>query len=362
MSHFCLLSNPDQYVAQDWDLLKDEASRQHWLDLFGNHFGEALKAAAVTYGRGATRPIAAAGKQFAEVIARLRQDPASLPGGRLNVIELCRAREKVLRDNRLGDPFGHVKIRENKAAAELYPQVARRLRAMSGRDKWLHMVESIFAGNIFDLGSPMTLHMAQQPTDYLSALENLKPRPWRVDDFDRLAQDLPDHPPTKWGKVLIFVDNAGSDFILGVMPLARELAMFGTKVVLAANELPSLNDMTADETVAVVEQLAVEDSDLAALVHAGMFEVVSTGNDIPLIDLSQVSDELNAVAADAELVILEGMGRGVESNFNVKLKVDTLWLSLLKDPAVAARVGGEVFDCVCKYAPAIPGEPPPTAG
>jgi len=83
-----------------------------------------------------------------------------------------------------------------------------------------------------------------------------------------------------------------------------------------------------------------------------MFEVVSSGNDIPLIDLSEVSDELNEAAADAELVVLEGMGRAIESNYDAAFKVDTLHLALLKDPLVAARVGGEVYDCVCKYTPA----------
>ena len=34
-------------------------------------------------------------------------------------------------------------------------------------------------------------------------------------------------------------------------------------------------------------------TDLAALIEGGMMEVVSSGNGIPLIDLSEVSDELN---------------------------------------------------------------------
>jgi damage-control phosphatase, subfamily II, stand-alone protein len=352
MSHFCLLSNSESYVAHDWDLLQDAAARGHWLELFDNHFVEALKHAAMQYGRGATRPIQAAKQQFAELIARLRENPQSLGNGKLNIIELCRAREKVLRANKLPDPFGHVKNRENAAASELYPQVVRKLHALSGKEKWMRMIESVFAGNIFDLGSPMTLHLAAQPTDYLTALENTKPRPWLVDDFEKLAADLPERPPTKWSKAIIFVDNAGSDFILGVLPFARELAMYGTKVVLAANEVPSLNDLTADETAAIVQRLAATDNDLAALVQAGMFEVVSTGNDIPLIDLSQVSDELNEAAADADLVVIEGMGRAVESNFDVKLKVDTVHLALLKDPMVAARINGQVYDCVCKYTPA----------
>ncbi|MFB3890462.1 MAG: ARMT1-like domain-containing protein [Phycisphaerae bacterium] len=352
MSHFCLLANPDKYVAQDWDLLADAAARERWLGLFETHFGETLKHAATQYGRNAGKQIATARQQFAQVLAGLRANPASLPSGKLNVLELCRAREKVLRDNRLNDPFAHIKTRENALAAKLYPQAVRKLHAMRGADKWLHLIECVFAGNIFDLGATATMHLAEKPTDFLAAVESTKPRPWAVDDFDRLARDLPDRPPTKWSKVIFFIDNAGSDFILGVMPLARELAMYGTKVVLAANELPSLNDMTADETVAVVERLAAADPDLAALVQAGMFEVVSTGNDTPLIDLSSVSDELNAAAADAELVVLEGMGRAVESNLNAEFKCDTLWLALLKDPVVAARIGGEIYDCVCKYRPA----------
>ena len=195
------------------------------------------------------------------------------------------------------------------------------------------------------------MHLAQEPTDFFAEIEETKPRPWLVDDFDRLAADLPAAPPAKWAKTIIFVDNAGADFILGVMPLARELGLFGTKVVLAANELPSLNDMTVNETIAVVERLAAADADLAALIEAGMFEVVSSGGDTPLIDLSRVSDELNEAAADADLVVLEGMGRAVETNFNTRFKVDALKLALLKDPMVAKRIGGELYDCVCRYEP-----------
>ncbi len=352
MSHFALLSNPDQYVAQDWDLLGDEVARKHWLDLFESHFADTLKHASERYGRTSGKQVITARQQFGDIIKQLRENPASLPGGKLNVIELCRQRERILRANRLNDPFAHIKNRENALASELYPQAVRKLHAIKGKAKWQHLIQCVFAGNIFDLGSPNTMHLAAQPTDFLAAVENGKPRPWAIDDFDRLAQDLPDQPPIKWAKAIIFIDNAGTDFILGVMPLARELAMYGTQVVLAANELPSLNDMTADETVAVVENLAEADADLAALMQAGMFEVVSTGNDIPLIDLSNVSDELNAAAEGADLVVLEGQGRAVESNLNAQFKVDTLHLALLKSEVVAQRVGGKLYDCVCKYTPA----------
>jgi type II pantothenate kinase len=355
MSHFCLLSAPGSYVAHDWDFLRDSAAREHWLDLFAKHFQETLRHARAQYGRAATKPIQLADQQFSQAIQQLRANPSSLPNGKLNVVELCRLRESVLRQHKLNDPFGYIKVRENAAAAKLYPQVVRRIHVMDDKAKWLHLIECVFAGNMFDLGSASTMHLADESPDFLTVVENTKPRPWLVDDYDRLEQDLLAGPPIKWGKVVVFVDNAGSDFLLGVMPLVRELALAGTKVVLAANELPSLNDITADEAANQVELLTAVDEDLAALVAGGMLEVVSSGNDIPLIYLSGVTDELNQVAADADLVVLEGMGRAVESNFDAHFKVDALHLALLKDPSVAARVGGQVYDCVCKYTPKAGG-------
>ncbi|HUT59293.1 MAG TPA: ARMT1-like domain-containing protein [Phycisphaerae bacterium] len=351
MSHFCLLRDPQQYVAHDWDLLLDRADRERWLELFQNHFAETMKHAATQYGRKSGKQTVAAQEEFFKAIADLRANPHGLANGKLNIMELCRLREGVLRRHGLNDPFGYIKDRENRSAIQLYEPAVRACHAMDAEAKWLHLIKSVFAGNVFDLGALQTMNYANESPDFLEMVENTRPRPWLVDDYDRLAADLTPAPPTKWSKTVVFVDNAGTDFILGVMPLARELALCGTKIVLAANELPSLNDITADETVAVMRQLAEGDEDLAALIAAEMFEVVSTGNDVPLIDLSEVSDELNEAADGAELVVLVGMGRAVESNFDAAFAADALKLALLKDPSVAKRVGGEVYDCVCRYEP-----------
>ncbi len=351
MSHFCLLSAPDNYVAIDWDLLTDRAGREHWLDHFEQHFAQTLDHARTWYGRSAGERIEAAGRELNEAIRRLRDEPGSLPSGELNIIELDRLRREILHRHGLDDPFQHIKARENAAAMELYPRVVHDLHVMGSEEKWLRLVECVFAGNIFDLGAMETMHLAQESPDFLGLTEKTKPRPWLVDDYDRLARDLLTAPPTPWRKGIVFVDNAGSDFILGLMPLVRELALGGTQIVLAANETPALNDMTIDETIDVVERLAGVDADLAALIGGGMLEVVSSGSDIPLIDFSEVSDDLNDTAADADMVILEGMGRAVESNFDAAFTVDSLRLAILKDEAVAQRIGGEVFDCICKYVP-----------
>ena len=352
MSHFCLLKDPEQYVPQDCDLIADQAGREYWLNHFEEGFARAMELAVEQYGREARKRIDAASKEFTDVVRGLREDPTSLSDGKLNVLELDRLRERMLREHRLRDPYANIKARANASATKLYPQVVRKLHAMADEEKWLHLVECVFAGNIFDLGSMTGTNLADDPADFLSVVEGAKPRPWLVDDYDRLADDLQSPPPLKWGKAVVFIDNAGADFVLGVMPMARELALYGTKIVLAANEAPALNDMTVDETIDVVERLAAEDFDLGALVRAGMFEVASSGSRIPLLDLGEVSDELNEVAADAELVILEGMGRAVETNFDAAFRVDGLSLALIKNAEVAGRIGGELYDCVCRYVPA----------
>ncbi len=363
MSHFCLLADPDGYAVSDFDLIGDAEARRYWLKLFEDHFVDTLDAAKVAYGRSAAGQIESARRQFAETIASLRENPCPVeslqsgrsakaaPAGRLGVLELCLLREKALRGNGLGDPFRHVKQREDISAVEAYPGVIDRLGSLPADQRWEHLIRGIFAGNIFDLGSTATMGYSEDSVDFEAVVERTKPRPWAVDDFDSLAAVLPTNAASAapWAKAVVFIDNTGADFILGVMPFVRELAAHGTEIVLAANELPTLNDVTADEAVKILPQLANLDDELASYISAGLFEVVSTGNGIPLIDLAEVSDELNAAAEGADLVVLEGMGRSVESNLNTEFAVDSLQLCLLKDPLAAARVGGEVFDCVCRY-------------
>lgn len=65
----------------------------------------------------------------------------------------------------------------------------------------------------------------------------------------------------------------------------------------------------------------------------------------------QVSTELAEAAEDVDLVILEGMGRAIETNLWAAFACDALKLGMVKHPEVAAELGGRVFDCVCKFDP-----------
>ena len=49
----------------------------------------------------------------------------------------------------------------------------------------------------------------------------------------------------------------------------------------------------------------------------------------------QVSPELNEAAQGVDLVCLEGMGRGIETNLNAEFTCDALNLGMVKHPEVA---------------------------
>ena len=350
MARFCLLKDPDNYVLYDWDLVRDTESLAYWLGHFVGQFDQTLKCATDRYGAEADGPerIQAAREHFARILAHLRLRPDSLPGGRLGVIDVCRLREMVLRAGDIGDPFANLKARENSIALGCYPKTIASYGGLSGRERWLALARGVFAGNLFDVGSPACMDAPDVPPDFFRSVDNVKLRPWLIDDFDAFLEDA-SRASGPWDKAVVFIDNAGSDFLLGLMPFLKELASGGTSIVLAANELPSLNDLTAVDAQMCLDELVRVDADLGALVAGGMFEVVSSGNDLPLIDLTDISDALDTAAAGADLVILEGMGRGIESNFNTAFTADTLHLAVLKDPQVARHFGGGLFDCIFRY-------------
>ncbi|MCP4374892.1 MAG: DUF89 family protein [bacterium] len=350
MARFRLLKDPDNYVLYDWDLVRDTESFAYWLEHFPRQFDQAMVCATDRYGHepdGLAR-IESAREHFGRVLDHLRLRPGSLPGGRLGVIDICRLREMVLRGHDIGDPFANFKAAENSTALKYYPKTIAGHENLSGPEKWLALARGVFAGNLFDVGSTAGMDAPGVAPDFFRSIDNVKKRPWMVDGFDAFLEDV-SKPGGRWSKAVVFIDNAGSDFSLGLIPFIKELALCGTSIVIAANELPSLNDLTVEDAQACLDRLVAIDADLGRLVADGMFEMVSTGNDLPLIDLANISDALNTASDGADLVIVEGMGRGIESNFNTVFSVDSIHLAVLKDTQVAKHLGGELLDCIFKY-------------
>lgn len=178
--------------------------------------------------------------------------------------------------------------------------------------------------------------------------EQLLPRPWVIDDLNALVTRLTKGP--RYKKVLLFVDNAGADFVLGMIPLARELVRQGTgQVVIAANEQPAINDMTEAEICELLPRIADADTIIKEALSCGKLRVVSSGNGLPVIDLTRVSTRLVDSAKDVDLVVLEGMGRSIETNLNATFSCDSVKVGMVKHPEVAASLGGRMLDCVIKF-------------
>jgi len=214
--------------------------------------------------------------------------------------------------------------------------------------------KGIFVCNIFYLGAAKLAEVFERDgMSFLASCENLLPRPWVIDDLETFKSSW---TRKSWKKAVIFVDNSGADIVLGILPFARELLRRGTQVVLAANDLPSINDVTYSELVEIVSKVKeMKDGREYILgVDAKNLLIVNSGSDLPVIDLSYVSPELAYLSNDADLVVLEGMGRAIETNLYAQFKCDSLKLGMVKHPEVAEFLGGRLYDCVIKYTEVIP--------
>jgi damage-control phosphatase, subfamily II, stand-alone protein len=347
---FPLLADPAGYVpCSEENMHTDVAYREHWSRHMIHHFKMVMQLAVETYGPQVQSRTDACFADFVAQIEHVLAHPAAYQ--RLDLLFLDALRQDVLLAHGLPDPFEKAKARENDACLPLYPQVVAELDSHTDdREATLLAVEGVFAGNIFDQGVSSTAQLFGQETpDFLAIRDRLDgKRPWLIDHFDALYLQLSAGRP-HYRQAMFFCDNAGADLILGVLPFCRLLAQRGTRVLIAANRLPALNDMTIYELKALLPRLQALDPTLDALVRAGQLVPIDSGNAIPLIDLREVSDEVRSHAAATDLVILEGMGRAVEANLYAKLTVDSLKLAMIKDDLVAQRRGGKMFDTICKF-------------
>ncbi|KAG2500599.1 hypothetical protein HYH03_001367 [Edaphochlamys debaryana] len=285
---------------------------------------------------------------FNAALDRLLTDSAAAP---LHCLELCALREDCLHAAGFTDIFAGVKAEENQRALALLPGVLAELDALASAAQQLELaVRGVLAGNIFDLGAEASaaLHAAGGGAGAFGATrERLLPRPWAVDTLDALLADV--EAGRRWRQAALFVDNAGPDIVLGMLPLARVLLGLGTKVLLLANRGPTINDVTAAELQPLLLQAAQVDARLAGAVEAGAIRVVCSGSDMPVIDLTQLSQEAVDACSACDLIVLEGMGRAIETNLNAVFTCDSLKLGMIKHPEVAASLGGRMYDGVVKY-------------
>ena len=385
MQAFPLLQAPDSYEPNTVDIITDAGEREFWIGVFEEQVPQTAEKAVTSVGR--TAEAVRQGKAFSVAfrahLKKLRREPGVY--GKMGLANLLEMREECLREFGFSDIYWQDKEAENSAALQVLPDLLREIDAEADAGaRLLALVRGALAGNIFDWGSKACADLYRDGTIlgiYKEACARLKERPWRVDSFDALQRQFDARPWLRYRRAVVFVDNSGADVVLGIIPLVRELLQRGTEVVMAANSAPALNDVTSQELHVIVEKVAqmcgIVSSAVAAarraLARAGgvvpevapdvrhpevpALYVVASGHGSPCLDLRRVSQELAMAARGADLVVLEGMGRAMHTNFRAEFTCDSLKLAMVKNSHLAKTLlGGELYDCVCMYEPGGSGE------
>jgi damage-control phosphatase, subfamily II, stand-alone protein len=297
------------------------------------------------------------------ILDQLLENPdAELPGFEPMPVccsRLCRLRDTCLREAGFRDPYAAVKADEDSKALAMLGEILEELDSKEDPvQRFQAALHGVFAGNVFDLGAPKMVEQYERGVGagqmFKDARMTLAPRPWAVDKLDEVLERFGEGN-TAHKKAIVFCDNAGADVVLGMVPFMRELLLRGTEVVVAANSVPSINDVTVPEMEDIMERAGRIDGVLGQMRTAGKWRLVSSGNDMPVIDLRRVSVAVAKEAEDADLVVLEGMGRGIETNLYAKFTVDSLKLAMIKHEEVATCLGGKLYDCVCQFFGPCPG-------
>ncbi|MEW5301087.1 MAG: hypothetical protein WDW36_003968 [Sanguina aurantia] len=350
MEAFPLLHDLATYQATTFDYFKPRCAGdglpdlQSWLQVFRHSLPtfHAHAAQDVNMPDGTRKVQADAfAAEFEGALASLSADPTMELAGHqvqpLNCKTLCALRDNCLSNAGFTDVFLSVKVKENADSLLLLPALLLELDAVTdGRARLELALRGVFSGNIFDLGAAASAELYEAGGgSFADTRAQLLSRPWAVDHLDAFLGRCEAGPA--YAKAVMFVDNAGPDVVLGMLPFARELLKQGTKVILAANSGPSINDITAQELQPVLLQASVGDAVLQGALHTGALSVMASGNLLPVIDLLRVSSELAAACVGVDLVVLEGMGRAIETNLNA------LFSKLLR------AWGGRLYDCVIKF-------------
>uniref|UniRef100_A0A673NDM3 4'-phosphopantetheine phosphatase n=1 Tax=Sinocyclocheilus rhinocerous TaxID=307959 RepID=A0A673NDM3_9TELE len=121
--------------------------------------------------------------------------------------------------------------------------------------------------------------------------------------------------------------------------------------VLTGNSGPALNDVTNSELQILTERIAAMDPVIHAALKEDRLALVQNGSSSPCLDLSRLDKVLATVVRErgTDLVIIEGMGRAIHTNYYAMLSCESLKLAVIKNSWLAERLGGKIFSVVFKY-------------
>ncbi|TNN35846.1 Pantothenate kinase 4 [Liparis tanakae] len=352
-----LLQDASSYIPDTVDLAEDAPAREYWLYCFEEALDGVVKRALASQ---PDMPEAAERaekfrQKYRHKLQTLRHQPFAY--GSLTVRSLLDTREHCLNEFNFPDPYSKIKQQENDMALKYYMKAVKSLEALSWEERQFALIRGVLAGNVFDWGAKAVSDVLESDPEFGfdQAKRQLEERPWLVDSYDQWFERLKG-PPHKCA--LFFVDNSGLDIILGVMPFVRELLSRGTEVVLASNSAPALNDVTNGELQILTESIAAMDPVIRAGLREDRLTLVQSGSSSPCLDLSRLDKVLAMVVRErkTDLVIIEGMGRAIHTNYYAMLSCESLKMAVIKNSWLADRLGGKLFSVVFKYEVPAVGE------
>uniref|UniRef100_A0A452SNR2 4'-phosphopantetheine phosphatase n=1 Tax=Ursus americanus TaxID=9643 RepID=A0A452SNR2_URSAM len=350
-----LLLDPSSYVPDTVDLTDDALARKYWLTCFEEALDGVVKRAVASQPGSvdATERAEKFRQKYWGKLQTLRHQPFAY--GTLTVRSLLDTREHCLNEFNFPDPYSKVKQKENGVALKCFPRVIRCLDALGWEERQLALVKGLLAGNVFDWGAKAVSDVLESDPQF--GFEEAKMKLQARSCLQRLDALFPTErpgfvlqgPPHKCA--LIFADNSGIDVILGVFPFVRELLSRGTEVILACNSGPALNDVTYCESLIVAERIAAMDPVVHSALREERLLLMQTGSSSPCLDLSRLDKGLAMLVRErgADLVVIEGMGRAVHTNYYAALRCESLKLAVLKNSWLAERLGGRLFSVIFKY-------------
>ncbi|XP_012284879.1 pantothenate kinase 4 isoform X2 [Orussus abietinus] len=348
---FCpLLKDPLTYNPDTTDLAQDKEARDYWLQCFEESIDKFVARAIHSQPQSPTAKDRASKlkEKYINRLHYLHLKPFAY--GTLTVRTLLDTIEHCMKEFDFPDPYLHQKKLENDKALMYLQDRITALDRLEGAEKIKELVLGVLAGNMFDWGAREVAEM-MECTDFgfEEAQAKIPGRPWLEDCLDEWIRRLEEAPPHKCAA--IFVDNSGVDIVLGILPFVRDLLQRGTKVILCANSMPALNDVTYPELVVTLRDAAKICRVIKRAVKEKRLIAMETSQAGPCLDLSRLNLDLclAMVKHKVDLIVIEGMGRSLHTNLYAKMKCECLKLAVVKNRWLALRLGGDMYAVICKY-------------
>lgn len=345
---FLHFEQDDNYLPGLWDLGRNPVMLKHWQGIFRSNFTYMMKLFRMYRDRGTVSRGKTAREEMNTFLDRL--ESRNLTRQFPTVHHITIFRENLLQNHGLEDPYREEKLQATKKALSLYPRIIRKLDGIADfKNKMKECCYRVFGGNTVDLGSvEISRQLSRKSLQYSDIMKRVRRKKWFLDHFDVWMEKLSNTAHTG-SPILFFVDNAGHDFVCGCIPMARTLAETGFTVLLITNETPSLNDVTFEEALVIFNRLQTLDTTLRSMKDRTRIRIISNGNRVPGIDFRYVGGLVNMDSRKSAMMILEGQGRAIETNWKTRFGIDCVRISTVKERTVADAIDASPLDLILRF-------------